>query len=59
LYKNKNRPKGGKQVHHFYAAPKVERPSGELLLSIYKITTELIKISFARCNSFNLDSNIG
>jgi len=57
LYRNKHRPKGGKQMHCFYSAPKGETPIGDNATSNWflKITTELLNVKVTRSNCLNLE----
>ncbi len=55
LYRNKRRPKGVKQMHCFYSAPKGETPIGENATSNWylTITTELLYVKVTRSNCLN------
>jgi hypothetical protein len=60
LFRNKHRPKGGKIMYCFYAAPKGERPTGENAHATWylKVTKELLNIKVTRSTSLNLDVSI-
>jgi hypothetical protein len=50
LYVNNYRPKGGKQCHCYYAAPKGQYPSGENARMVFKNTKRLTKFKgYQKC----------
>ncbi len=55
---NKHRPKGGKQMHCLFSAPKEETPIGDNSSSNWylKITTELLNVKVTRSNCLNLEN---